>query len=538
MFKDLISERAVRSLATSILTAAIIAGVDATFFKPEMADAADKATTIGDHISNVVADLPGAIQQGVVHGTISGAVDTAINGGDLGQNLLGSIQGAIVSEIGASAATEIGAAHHNGNINKAAQYIAHAALGGAMDLALGGDGASGAVGAVVGEAVGEMLYSSKETEVTDFAKRVIEGRTDQLQRDQMAQSLQKFKADGVNISALVSGIAAALLGKDVNIASMTGANAAENNALATIAALLCVVFAAYATVEGGGDVVAGIRRIGAGDDTASKLVESGLLAAGELAYEVAPEQTEWVLSQLSVLGAGADAIVTYVDDKTGNTVSAYWSSLSEDDRNLIKGLGVGASFVVGNANCGSLFQKVGSKFASSKALTTASKLEDAAEALGEVAVVSAGKASATVVDLAETGIQWGKGIQGQGMPFENYIASLLPAETRLPANFKTFDFFDVETGLATSVKTLDTATAAKIANPSQVYYSLKSNVDAAANFSYARMLEAEVKAAQIVARELKVAIPDNTTPAQWMEINKAIQYGQSKGVTVMITVVK
>lgn len=384
VFKDLISERAVRSLATSILTAAIIAGVDATFFKPEMADAADKATTIGDHISNVVADLPGAIQQGVVHGTISGAVDTAINGGDLGQNLLGSIQGAVVAEIGASAATEIGAAYHNGNINKAAQYIAHAALGGAMDLALGGDGASGAVGAVVGEAVGEMLYSSKEAEVTDFAKRVIEGRTDQLQRDQMAQSLQKFKADGVNISALVSGIAAALLGKDVNIASMTGANAAENNALATIAALLCVVFAAYATVEGGGDVVAGIRRIGAGDDTASKLVESGLLAAGELAYEVAPEQTEWVIGQLSVLGAGADAIVTYVDDKTGNTVSAYWSSLSEDDRNLIKGLGVGASFVVGNANCGSLFQKVGSKFASSKALTTASKLEDAAEALGEV----------------------------------------------------------------------------------------------------------------------------------------------------------
>lgn len=47
-----------------------------------------------------------------------------------------------------------------------------------------------------------------------------------------------------------------------------------------------------------------------------------------------------------------------------------------------------------------------------------------------------------------------------------------------------------------------------------------------------------LKAADITVRELNVAIPANTTSAQWTEINRAIQYGQSKGVSVKITVVK
>lgn len=164
--------------------------------------------------------------------------------------------------------------------------------------------------------------------------------------------------------------------------------------------------------------------------------------------------------------------------------------------------------------------------------------ENIAEAFESFGANSAGKAGTKVVDQAVTGIEWGKGIKGQGMPYEDYVASQLPAETRLPPNFKTIDFFDRDTGVATSVKTLDTTTAAKVASPSQVYSSLKGNVDAVANFSGASLSGVEVKATDITARELNVAIPANTTSAQWTEINRAIQYGQSKGVTVKITVVK
>jgi hypothetical protein len=52
VFKDLMSERAMRSLATSDLTASIIAGVDATFLSSDaVASATDQATTITDHVS-------------------------------------------------------------------------------------------------------------------------------------------------------------------------------------------------------------------------------------------------------------------------------------------------------------------------------------------------------------------------------------------------------------------------------------------------------------------------------------------------------
>ena len=69
------------------------------------------------------------------------------------------------------------------------------------------------------------------------------------------------------------------------------------------------------------------------------------------------------------------------------------------------------------------------------------------------------KVAAGTIDLATTGIEWGKGIQGQGLPWEDYLGTQLSAGSRLPPNFKTFDFFDETTGVATSAKTLDTAAA-------------------------------------------------------------------------------
>ena len=111
---------------------------------------------------------------------------------------------------------------------------------------------------------------------------------------------------------------------------------------------------------------------------------------------------------------------------------------------------------------------------------------------------------------------------------------------RIPPNTKTFDFYDAETGVATSAKTLDTTTAAKINNPSQVYYSLKGNIDAAANFTATKLPGSGTQLTydMINTRELNVAIPANTTPAQWTQINKAIDYAKTKGVVLNITKVK
>lgn len=56
------------------------------------------------------------------------------------------------------------------------------------------------------------------------------------------------------------------------------------------------------------------------------------------------------------------------------------------------------------------------------------------------------------------GMTWGKGINEQGKPWENYIQSTSSATTidlnSIKSNFKAFDHWDPATGLATSDKTL------------------------------------------------------------------------------------
>lgn len=155
-----------------------------------------------------------------------------------------------------------------------------------------------------------------------------------------------------------------------------------------------------------------------------------------------------------------------------------------------------------------------------------------------MAEIAAGAEGTRVLNRATTGIEWGKGIQGQGLPWENYLASQMPASSRLPQNFKTFDFYDEATRTAISAKTLDTTTAAKIANPSQVYSSLKGNIDSAVNFDKYTLGAQTLNAGQITSREVQVAIPKATTSAQWAEINRASQYAESQGVKLKITVIE
>jgi filamentous hemagglutinin len=170
-----------------------------------------------------------------------------------------------------------------------------------------------------------------------------------------------------------------------------------------------------------------------------------------------------------------------------------------------------------------------------KGLFNAGKVAESAKVLEDLAGVQKGVGG--TVERATTGIEWGKGIQGQGMPWENHLASQMPAGSRLPPNFKTFDFFDNATGVAISAKTLDTTTMAKVANPTHVYSSLKGNIDATVKFTEYSLGRTTLSSSQITARELQVAIPKGTTTAQWEQINRAVQYGQGKGVTVKITTV-
>uniref|UniRef100_UPI003307B36C endonuclease toxin domain-containing protein n=1 Tax=Photorhabdus viridis TaxID=3163327 RepID=UPI003307B36C len=146
-------------------------------------------------------------------------------------------------------------------------------------------------------------------------------------------------------------------------------------------------------------------------------------------------------------------------------------------------------------------------------------------------------ATATV-SAAETGIQWGKGNMKQGMPWEDYVGTQLPADARLPKNFKTFDYYDGVTKTAVSAKSMDTQTMAKLANPNQVYNSIKRNIDDVAKFRDATRSGEKLTSSMINHKEIQLAVPTNTTKVQWNEINRAIEYGKNQGVKVIVTQVK
>ncbi|WP_222422273.1 endonuclease toxin domain-containing protein, partial [Yersinia aleksiciae] len=105
-------------------------------------------------------------------------------------------------------------------------------------------------------------------------------------------------------------------------------------------------------------------------------------------------------------------------------------------------------------------------------------------------------------------------------------------------NFKTFDYYNPITRTAISVKTLDTTTAARVANPKQIYTSLKGNIDPVVKFQEYELDKFTLSSDIISSREIHLAIPSKTASAQWTQINRAIEYGQSQNVKVVVTTVR
>lgn len=60
-------------------------------------------------------------------------------------------------------------------------------------------------------------------------------------------------------------------------------------------------------------------------------------------------------------------------------------------------------------------------------------------------------------------------------------------------------------------------------------------IDPIIDFRRTQFSGAIVDPCKILRRELQLAIPQNTTPAQWMQINRGIDYAQLNGIRVEIT---
>ena len=143
-----------------------------------------------------------------------------------------------------------------------------------------------------------------------------------------------------------------------------------------------------------------------------------------------------------------------------------------------------------------------------------------------------------VLPQSKVGIKWGKGIEGQGMPWEDYVGKGLSANARLPKNFKTFDYFDRGTGTAISAKTLDTQTTARLSKPEQLYSTMKGYIDKTANFEQHSLSGMTLRADMIKQREIHLAIPAQTNKEQRLQLQRVVEYGKNLNIKVKITEIK
>jgi RHS repeat-associated protein len=102
--------------------------------------------------------------------------------------------------------------------------------------------------------------------------------------------------------------------------------------------------------------------------------------------------------------------------------------------------------------------------------------------------------------------------------------ALAPGELLKSPNFPTIDAF--VRGVATSIKSIN-LNAVSYADPDAVVSRLTSYVDALAKFDGARWGNDDVRAAEIIGRQLLLAIPSGATPEQVAAINNVISYAQA-----------
>ena len=318
-FKTLASSQTVRAVAAAALTAGLLDGVGASNLTNNPGDffAADQViSNLGDQL------IAAGIRSGV---------DTVISGAEFEESLVDNLRFAAAAVIGAQLSQEIGIEFAKNQIDptlgisRATQLIAHAVTGCAVGAVGSGNCSTGAAGQLAGE-IAALLYSDmRDVEVTAMT--------------------QNWKNQGINISRLAGALAAAAAGgnaTDVNIASDAAGTAAANNALN----LLVIFAAAYPTIEGDGNPLAGIEAILDGNDTISRLLREEGQTIYEFSSEHLSEATKAVLFAGESFAVGSDTLLTYVDDVTGNRVSKLWHDLpSAIQREIQMGL-LAASFVV------------------------------------------------------------------------------------------------------------------------------------------------------------------------------------------------
>jgi hypothetical protein len=471
----------------------------------------------------------------LINNMASATMNSALTGAKLEDSLKTALTSAVISAGAGQAAFAIGGLTVPGTdgkppvLNAAGQALAHA-LAGCMAGAAGSGSQgcqSGAIGAVVGELAAQWVNPTgdptKATQTIEVVK-VLSAAAGALTGDGSAQS--------------------------VNTAVMTGVNAAENNWLATRQKAQLVtelnaannaldkakVLGKYALISGKQDVLT-VAGVGKG------LAESGwsdIQGMAEFLSDPAKglQGLQQVITDPQTRAALGDQIVgefTAKIDRMNKALEvggdANAVQLGQDLGSLVWQVGSVVTGVAGTAKAGAMLASAGVKMADAglDVMRTAANLIKAdAKGLGGV------------VNAADVGMEFGKGIMGQGKPFEGFVQTKLPEGTldlnSIKSNFSTFDHLTPD-GVAVSTKTLDTS-AVTYQKPSKITYQLNQYVDQMVSFPGDGRGDQIFQNASFTGKQMQLGIPSSASADQMAAIAQSVQYAQSKGISIVVTKVK
>jgi len=121
---------------------------------------------------------------------------------------------------------------------------------------------------------------------------------------------------------------------------------------------------------------------------------------------------------------------------------------------------------------------------------------------------------------------WEKSIHERGLEIERRLGG------KLPDGFPTVDKWS--NGTATSIKSID-LNAPTHQNPGSLQRVLNGHVDKVAPFTGRSHAGVTIRADQVVARELQIAVPSGATTASHGAVLSAVSArAQTKGVTVIL----
>jgi hypothetical protein len=206
---DVFSRRGVREMVTSALSAGVTHG---------LTDKLAQLSGVNMNLTGKGVGFMDRVRAAGVQTAASLPAQVALTGDPL-EALTGAMVQGVARAVGGHLSSRIGEAFHAEQIERFTQLMCHGCVGAGTSLLLGGDPASGAVGAVVAELV---------------AGAYREGVFGNTPLDQNSPLYQDQVEYGIKVAKVVTALCVGYMGGDMNAALLAADNAARYNAMAVV----------------------------------------------------------------------------------------------------------------------------------------------------------------------------------------------------------------------------------------------------------------------------------------------------------------